>query len=79
MTDPAKPSTLFERASKNPYFFVGITFFVLGVSFLVNESTRGTAFAFLPIGITFFALAFYEKKVEPRTADSTDPEPPTTQ
>ncbi len=49
------------RKPANPaYFAIGITFAVLALVFFGTGNTVGVAF--LPVGITFFILAFQEPK-----------------
>lgn len=60
------------RKPANPvYFAVGITFAVVALMFFGTGNTVGIAF--LPVGITFFILAFQEQKPKPdERRDSSD-------
>ncbi len=58
-TPPPAPDGAEEDAS-NPnaaFLPIGITFLVLGLGGLANDSMRGPAFAFLPVGIVFIVLS----------------------
>ncbi|TKR27308.1 hypothetical protein FA014_00995 [Cellulomonas hominis] len=51
--EPAEDAT----GGRAAYLPIGIVFIVLGMSGLLNDSMRASAFAFFPVGVVFLILA----------------------
>lgn len=72
---PSPPGPPDDDSKPNVAFLpIGLTFFVLGLTGLSNDSMRGTSSAFLPIGIVFILLSLRSRTRNPTGGAETPPE-----
>ncbi len=59
---PAEQGAALPSNQNSAFLVIGFVFIVIAITNFTQESSRGVAFAFLPIGITFLILGLPKQK-----------------